>query len=41
MKWVKVPSSDSIRGAGMIIASVIPVRIVMNGGMAHPGLTSV
>ena len=41
MKWLSVPSNDSIRGAGMIMASVMPVRIVMNGGMVHPGFTRV
>ena len=33
--------TSSIFGASQTIASVIPVRTVMNGGISLPGLTSV
>ena len=41
MKSRRVPSKASIRGAGITMASVIPVRMVMKGGMPQPGFTRV
>ncbi len=34
-------STDSMRGARITIASVMPVRIVISGGIAQPGSTRV
>ncbi len=41
MNSSRVGSTDSIRGAGMTMDWLMPVRTVISGGTAMPGLTSV